>query len=195
MDAAEMDRVLRQYEIGSDRWAALSLHGRCGLKTKEVLRISPSDIVEDHDPMLLEVDTSGQLSRRRGVPIPRDLAATLKIRGDNQSSGSNKSRSEEPVINVNPRTIREWSKAHVNKLIKIFDDEDWRHLSPRSFRHSWADILLNDGIPPQIVMRWGGWNDSSNFHNLYISDHRESDFTQIYDSDIFNTDRPRYLDE
>jgi integrase len=73
--------------------------------------------------------------------------------------------------------------------------EEWRHLSPKSFRHSWAKNLLKDGVPPQTVMRWGGWRDPVSFHNLYISDDERSDYTQVYDTSVFKSKSPHYLND
>ena len=192
MNADEMDMVLNMYGFGSDRWILFSLLGRCGLETLEALNVSPSDIMVDRRPRLLEVEDREAVNRVKWVPIPDDLAASIRLSdGDTQSNrNAGENKQDEPVVNVNERTVREWAKRHTDELIERTGNEEWQHLSPKSFRQSWGRILLDDGIPPHLVMRWGGWHDPKNFYELYIGDQQKSNFSRIYESDLFNSKEP-----
>lgn len=190
----EIDLFLDQYDIGSRYWIAMSLFARCGLKSKEVVKISPSNIVQDRSPKLLELESSGHQSRMRRVPIPDALAASINasVNKVSLSELDANSKQECPAVNVATRTLRTYTKRHAEKLEEITGDEGWHYLSARSLRHSWADILLSEGISPEIVMRWGGWRNPMNFHELYISSDRKSDYEQIYETSVFTSKKPHH---
>lgn len=188
MDPDEMDYVLNCFEVGSRFWLAYALFGRCGLRSNEAVRINSTNIVFDHEPLLLELESSGGRGDLRRVPVPDDVAAC--INGRDKVTGV-----DGPTLDVATRTIRSWPDRIVDEIIEEKDREEWRHLSPKSFRHSWAINLLDDGVPPKTVMRWGGWRDPVSFHNIYIFDDTESDHTKVYESDVFKSKTPLYIEE
>lgn len=73
----------------------------------------------------------------------------------------------DPVVDVSPRTVRNWVKRAAEAIAKGSGDDDWYKVSAHDCRRTWASALVSDGMPSDLVMDWGGWEDHDTFRDHY----------------------------
>lgn len=141
---------------------ALGLHG---LRTDEIV---PTDngpgVIEGAVRQLeggghvLEVRDGKTATSIREVPLDADLARDIV----SLKRGASK-RQDEPLIEVNKRTVREWIYDARGVLEPPASDE----LGMHDLRRTWATqtyyALAFRGVPiaEELVMSWGGWAHTS----------------------------------
>lgn len=147
----------------TEREVAFSLGVRCGLRSAEVLDVSPNDI-SDTDvvgSMLKVVDGKG--GKTRQTPIPTTLKAQIETADEYRDADSS-----EPIVSVGTtQSLRNWIKDTRETLADETGNDEWHELSFHDLRRSWATHLVSKDVDPLVVCDWGGWQDLETFLDHY----------------------------
>ena len=138
---------------------AIQLGVRCGLRSDEIVRVAPEDVVQTEAGWMLRVD-SAKSDGKRQTPAPDVVAGMLRAYG---SGGP----PDQPVIDVTTRTIRNWVKVAAMECKEQSGDEMWEYVSPHDLRRTWATNLKGADVESLIVCDWGGWSDLETFLDHY----------------------------
>ena len=147
--AAHSDRARLAFQLGV----------RCGLRSDEIVRVAPEDVVDTEAGWMLRVD-SAKSDGKRQTPAPDVVAGMVRAYGSGNPPG-------EPVIDVTTRTIRNWVKGAATRLQERTGDEMWQYVSPHDLRRTWATNLKGADVESLIVCDWGGWSDLETFLDHY----------------------------
>lgn len=156
----EVDQLLKSAK-DSERSIGYGLAALCGLRTREVLNVCPSDVVKtDVGEMLIVRDGKG--GKYREVPIPTRLAGRIETIKDFRDDP------DEPVISVrSTRGLRKWMERRRDKMAEETGEERWSHLSWHDLRRTWASSLSDADVSDRLVMQWGGWEELDTFLEHY----------------------------
>ena len=140
--------------------AAFILAGRCGLRRREVVDVTPAHLVStDHGRVVRIWDGKG--SKYREVPCPDALADVALGMGN---------EADERLVSVDDSTIYDWVARARDRCHAETGDEGWLYVGPHDLRRSWGVRLLESGVLPSVVMEWGGWEDWQTFRNHYLAE-------------------------
>jgi len=141
---------------------AIRLMGECGLRVKEALNVSYSDVKrsEDGQHYRLRVhsgkDTTGEYEsgKYREAWLPVSLERQMfRYTQERDIAGS------EPLFSVSKRTLQNWVSYAANDTAEATDEADYRKVSAHDLRRSWAhDLLVEQRVAVRIVMAIGGWS-------------------------------------
>lgn len=142
---------------------AMRIMGQMGLRVSEI-GFSFDDIRQSTHPdvdlwfvTIYGKDTSGETEngKRRDAWMPDDLKARIERYMENE-----RRTTTTPIIGETPRTIsRDVKQSAKNAALKT-DNEDFEYISCHDFRAYFAtNMLLREGVDPEIVMELGGWVD------------------------------------
>ena len=167
----EAERLMNTVEDTQKR-IAFRLMAEAGLRTKEVLRVTPNDV----QPMDGEQNGAGYKLRvwegkgdkYRETWLPGDLAETIRVYTD--VSGRDVEPNE-PLVNVTRQTIQRWVRAARETLEQETGDEGWQYLSAHDLRRTWGTQAIESGVLPTVVMQAGGWDDFKTFQKHYMGQH------------------------
>jgi integrase len=140
--------------------AAVILGGRAGLRRKEIVDITPADIVRTDHGQVVRV-WEGKGDKYREVPAPDELTDILL--------GMAK-EPDESIVNCDPSTIYDYVQRARERCQAQTRDEAWQFVGPHDLRRSWGVRLLESGVLPSVVMEWGGWEDWQTFRDHYLSE-------------------------
>jgi integrase len=146
----------------SERKIALALAARCGLRTQEVVDVSPEDIVEGHAGRMIRV-WEGKGNKYRETPIPESLADNIEMFVEMRDAGI-----DENVIARSTRTLRKWIEDARERAQEQTGDEGWRFVTMHDLRRSWGQQLIESDVEPGMVMLWGGWDNWETFREHYL---------------------------
>lgn len=138
---------------------AIQLGVRCGLRSDEIVRVAPEDVVNTEAGWMLRVD-SAKSDGKRQTPAPDVVAGMLRAYGSGNPP-------DQPVIDVTTRTIRNWVKVAAMECKEQSGDEMWEYVSPHDLRRTWATNLKGADVESLIVCDWGGWSDLETFLDHY----------------------------
>lgn len=138
---------------------AFQLGVRCGLRSDEIVRVTPTDVVDTEAGWMIRVD-SAKTDAKRQTPAPDVVAGMLRAYGSGQDP-------DEPVIDVTTRTIRNWVSDAAARLQEREGEEMWQYVSPHDLRRTWATNLKGADVESLIVCDWGGWSDLETFLDHY----------------------------
>jgi len=142
---------------------AFDLGLRCGLRSSEIVCVSPQDVTETPIGHFLRV-WEGKGDKYREVPLPQDLAATLNAVGDVRDAPL-----DQPVVDVTKRTVENWVKRAAADLQEETNDVGWKYLGPHDLRRTWGTLLTTEHeVEPGLVMEWGGWENWETFREHYL---------------------------
>ena len=157
----EIQTLLDQVPNGKPaQQAALILLGRCGLRRKEAVDVTPTDIVNTDTGQIVRV-WEGKGEKYREVPAPKDLTNIALGMGNDP---------DEPFADVDPSTVYDWVRRAAERAHAETGDEGWLEVGPHDLRRSWGVRLLESGVLPSVVMEWGGWEDWETFRNHYLAE-------------------------
>ena len=131
---------------------AIMLMWRAGLRVSETIAIEPADLTLDSDRPTIRV-RSGKGAKSRIVPMHPTLKEVLTVVLD-YSQGA---RSGKPLLGgVTRLTVWRWvreaaERAEAKGLIR-----PGLHITPHTFRHSYARHLLMHGTPINRLSLWLG---------------------------------------
>ena len=153
LSQTEVDQLL-EAAPDTQRRLAFALGARCGLRSHEVLDVTPKDVVDTDAGTVLRV-RSGKGDKYRETPVPRDLATTIRTVSDVRDAPAT-----EPLLEISTtRSLRRWLTATARELYQETDDEGWLHLGFHDLRRTWATALASADVDPLLVIDYGGWND------------------------------------
>ena len=139
----------------------LALHG---LRASEVLDVTWKDIdlkkriirvrgsaVLDSDNKLIHKETNKTSSSRRDVPImiPRLSAAVLEAE-----------KIGEYICDFTPPALH-------HAITRVCKANDLPLVGIHGLRHSFASLCYHLGLPEEMTMKLGGWNDSGTMRKIY----------------------------
>jgi len=147
----------------TERQIALALGARCGLRSAEVLDVTPSDISETDviGSMVKVTDAKG--GKPRQTPIPATLKAQIETADEYREESST-----EPIISVSTtQSLRNWIQDASETVVDDTGNDDWLQLSFHDLRRTWATHLVSQDVDPLVVCDWGGWQDLETFLDHY----------------------------
>lgn len=148
-------------DAGVDHYIAIGLGVRCGLRSAEVLDVTPRDVQKTTAGRMVRV-RDGKGGKYRETPIPTELATTIST-----VDGVREEPSTEPLLDVTTRTLRRWVERAALELVETTDDDGWRHLSFHDLRRTWATSVGSKDVNELVLMEWGGWEDIETFLDHY----------------------------
>lgn len=145
---------------------ALGMHG---LRTDEIVSVTPGAVVELGDGAHGMKISSGKTGRRQ-LPISRDLEQRIDY-----FASAAQLRQDEELIDVGKRQVRNWLAAARGDAAALAngDPELWGDLGMHDLRRSWATdayyTLALAGVPiaEQLVMSWGGWAQTEGGRDMF----------------------------
>lgn len=153
----------------TDRRLAFGLGLRCGLRSQEIVGVTPDD-VDANAPQGTMLRVRGSVAKGgkyRETPLPASLATTIRTVADVRPEPS-----DAPLVDVSTRTLRRWVKRRGEQLADETGDDAWRDITAHDFRRTWATLLAgNDGVDALLVCQWGGWADLQTFLDHYHGAH------------------------
>jgi len=153
---------------GPNQRIAFELGARCGLRSEEISKVTPEDIVEtEAGPMLIVPEGKGD--KYREAPIPPSLANTIETADEYRDEPS-----DAPIVTsqstqsagASTRTLRRWIESAREELAET-DDPRWEHLTFHDLRRTWATQLKGGDVDALLVCDWGGWEDLETFLEHY----------------------------
>lgn len=160
LSESEVDDLLTVPDHQQKR-IAIELGARCGLRSHEIVKVAPADVVDTDAGTMLTVP-EGKGDKYREAPIPETLAATIRSIGEFRDDKPSK-----PVVEKSTRTLRRWVEACRETMIDETDDDRWQFLTTHDLRRTWAGQLSNADVDQTVALRWGGWDDLETFLNHY----------------------------
>ena len=161
--SVEETKSLIEAAESTEKEVALALGVRCGLRSAEVLDVTPADI-SDTDvigSMLKVVDGKG--GKTRQTPVPTKLKAQIETVDEYRNKSS-----DEPVISVSTtQSLRNWIQEAAETLAEETGNDEWLQLSFHDLRRTWATHLVSQDVDPLVVCDWGGWSDLETFLDHY----------------------------
>jgi integrase len=154
----ELEKLLSQYDDTHKR-IAISLGGYCGLRSKEVTKVTPEHLHETDAGKMLRVWNS-KGSELRETPVPPHLATQIATIDDVRNESSDR-----PIVDVSTRTLRRWIAKGTNALLD--EDEMWKHVGFHDLRRTWTGQMYSNEVDAMLVCDWGGWDDLETFLEHY----------------------------
>lgn len=141
---------------------AYGLAARSGLRSFEVLAVTPKDIVDTDMGWVVRV-RAGKGDKYRETPVPESLALQIQAAASYRDGPDTA-----PVLDVSQtRSLRRWIERDREQLAAETGDDRWQHLSWHDLRRSWATNLKGAEVDPLLVLDWGGWEDLETFLEHY----------------------------
>lgn len=172
LDADELDMLINNArDHSTERYIALGLMGRCGLRRGEVLTVSPSHVVDSDVKTMIRLgagETKGGYFR--STPVPSSLTETLRTFSE-YADHLDGWHDETPFVDVTGRTVARWVRRHADACNEQTPESEdgWRHVTPHDLRRAWANRLLEDDVAPPLIMNFGGWQSWPDFRDHYLN--------------------------
>lgn len=156
----EIGLLLDNLDEDREQRAAGILMARCGLRRREVVDVTPADLVSTDHGHVVRI-WHGKGDKYREVPAPDDLT-TLALGMGNAP--------DEELVSVADSTLYDWVQRARERTYAKTGDEGWQFVGPHDLRRSWGVRLLEAGVLPSVVMDWGGWDDWETFRDHYLAE-------------------------
>jgi Site-specific recombinase XerD len=158
----ETERLLEAAD-STERQVALALGVRCGLRSAEVLDVTPADISEtDVVGSMLKV-RDGKGGKSRQTPIPENVKTQIETANEYRDKGA-----DEPIVSVSTtQSLRNWIQGTAEVLAEETDTDEWLQVSFHDLRRTWATHLVSKDVDPLVICDWGGWQDLETFLDHY----------------------------
>jgi integrase len=154
--------TLLEHADGVEQKIGFALAARCGLRTKELLEVDVTDVVDGPSGRMLRV-WDGKGSKYRETPMPESLWNRIEAYHDVRDAGDG-----DPLVQCSARTYRRWVSRAAERALATTGDEGWQFLSPHDLRRSWGQSLVESDCEPGVIMEWGGWEDWETFRESYL---------------------------
>lgn len=164
LDADEADLLMEKADRAIEK-IALGLGLRCGLRHKYWVDVTRKDVYEMGDAYMLRY-WDEKSEEYRETPMPEELYYRIDAYSDVMDGTD-----DDPLITVNQRQCRRWLKKAAGKCKEERADDRWEYLSTHDLRRSWANMLVNAGVQPGLVMDWGGWEKWDSFKDHYVGEY------------------------
>lgn len=169
----ELRNLIDVYADDPKKRIALRLMGDCGLRSFEVLDVTPKDVVPmdvDGEWKLRVWEGKGENGGKyRETYLPSDLKAEVKAYSNAVGLAN-----DDPIVDVTRRTLQRWVRNAAESVQEDTNDEGWEHVSTHDLRRTWGKQLIENDVTPTLVQQWGGWNDWATFKKHYLGDHGDS---------------------
>ena len=161
----EVDQLL---EATDDAIAdvAFRLAVRCGLRTEEIVGVTPEDVAETDAGRMLRIWNGAKTGEYRETPIPESLASTVGTIDSVREEDS-----DEPIVDVSKRTLRRRIDGVAETLQDETGEPGWQFVGMHDLRRTWATQLRSADVDAMVVLDWGGWNDLETFLDHYRGTH------------------------
>lgn len=145
-----------------DQAVAFELGVRCGLRSSEILEVTPDDVIDTDTGDMLKIP-DGKGNKYRETPIPSSLKRQIETVDQMRDDGS-----DEPIVSVTTtQSLRNWITEARETLAEETGDDRWGYISMHDLRRTWATQVVDNGVDPLIVCQWGGWSDLETFLDHY----------------------------
>lgn len=161
LDHDEVELLIRETD-GSEQRIAVELGVRCGLRAKEIVDVTPVDVVEHERSARVRVQ-HGKGDKYREVPIPSTLHSRIEALADIRTETT-----DTPIVNKSTRTLERWVSHASDRCRAETGDDNWRFLGPHDLRRTWGTQLVEAEVEPGMIMVWGGWEDWETFREHYL---------------------------
>jgi integrase len=161
LDRGEVERLLATTS-DTEKTIALKLAARCGLRRKEIVEVTPPDLVDTDVGPRLRV-WHGKGDKHREVPVPGDLKTTIRTYADLRDASA-----DTPLVDRVPRTVERWVSRAAEEMHAETNDVGWQYVGPHDLRRTWGTLLVEVGVEPGMIMTWGGWEDWDTFREHYL---------------------------
>lgn len=166
LDEQEKQALKDYYSGDIIRQFAIRLMMGCGLRSEEVPRVCVGDL-DETEAGFSRLKVRESKTTHRETVVPSEVEQMMRMIAQARNIGK-----YDPIINKTPRTIQNWVTDATEDLAEQTENIDWNKVSAHDLRRTWATDLIQDGVPSDLVMDWGGWEDHSTFREHYW---RESD--------------------
>lgn len=167
MNGPELDRLIDRMEDrqGTPGLIAGRLGGHCGLRREETTDACAVHVQDTDDEPVLRVP-EGKADKYRETPVPADLADRIRMVAEYDDDIS----TDDPVLDVHPKTVNRWVKRAAADLADETGDPGWRDVTYHDLRRTWGTRCLEQGMLPSVVMWHGGWEDWETFREHYLGE-------------------------
>jgi len=157
----EVDALL---EVVDDplRKVAFRLAAECGLRTHEIVEVTPDHVVDGGEAGQMLVVPEGKGEKYREAPIPDSLADLVDA-----AASFGAVDGDDILLERSTRALRNWVEGAREELVEATGERRWRYLTFHDLRRTWAGQLANADVDETVALRWGGWNDLETFLNHY----------------------------
>jgi len=145
---------------------AVKIGVRCGLRTHEIVRVAPEDVVETDAGWMLRVWESAKTDHYRETPIPESFAENIRT-----IDGFREAPSDAALVDVSKRTLRRWMSSATEQLRDETGEPAWQYVGFHDLRRTWATQLRSADVDAMVVCDWGGWTDLDTFLDHYRGTH------------------------
>lgn len=165
LHAADKQALLEYYADDPIKQVAIRLMLESGLRVEEVPRVTANDLQYSEDGDYHQLKVREAKRGRRDTVVPVSLAQQIRTVSNIQDGGV--------VVEVTPRTVRNWVYEAAEALREETGEPDWGKVSPHDLRRSWATGLIQSGVPESDVMDYGGWENYETFRDHYYQPSEE----------------------
>jgi len=162
---SDKQQLLEYYDDDPIKQVAIRLMLQGGLRSEEIPRVTANDLHPADDGDFTRLEIREAKAGERETVIPESLAQQIRTVSNIQDGGA--------VVDVTPRTIRNWVYTAADDLKEKTGEPNWAPVSPHDLRRSWATGLIQQGVPESNVMNWGGWENYETFREHYFEESDE----------------------
>jgi len=144
------------------RKVAFRLAAECGLRTHEIVEVTPNHVVDGGEAGEMLVVPEGKGEKYREAPIPESLAELVDA-----AASFGGVDADDVLVDRSTRALRNWVTGARSQLADETDEDRWQYLTFHDLRRTWAGQLANADVDETVALRWGGWNDLETFLNHY----------------------------
>lgn len=145
---------------------AKKLGGRAALRRNEAAEVASIDVVGTQDDKRLRVwEDAAKRDKYRETPISYQLATEIDTLADMQGYDP-----DQPVIDVEAKTLYRWVKRSSEKLYAETGDEGWLNVDFHDLRRTAGTYMLECGVLPSVVMSHMGIESWSVFREHYLGE-------------------------
>ncbi len=144
------------------RKVAFRLAAECGLRSHEIVEVTPDHVVDGGEAGKMLVVPEGKGEKYREAPIPESLAELVDA-----AASFGGVDADEVLVGRSTRSLRNWVTSARSTLAEDTGEDRWRYLTFHDLRRTWAGQLANADVDETVALRWGGWNDLETFLNHY----------------------------
>jgi len=130
---------------------AVKLGVRCGLRTHEIVQVTPEDVADTDAGTMLPVWESAKTDHYRETPIPPAFANTIRT-----IDGLRDEAADAPLVDVSKRTLRRWMENATDQLHEETDEPGWQFVGFQDLRRTWATQFRSADVDAMLVCDWGG---------------------------------------
>lgn len=140
--------------------------GRAALRRNEASEVASIDVVGPMDDKRLRVwEDAAKRNKYRETPISHQLATEIETLSEMQGYDP-----DQPVLDVEAKTLYRWVKRSAEKLYADTGDEGWRYVDFHDLRRTAGTYMLECGVLPSVVMSHMGIESWTVFRKHYLGE-------------------------